>query len=95
MKVCEGNNAFLKVIKKVTNTNKLQTKERVSFQDGPTVIFLFGFVCILSPGTCTSAETDDMVRAFCEDADIHIFVVSAISTLNQLVCSLCLIMNVF
>ncbi|XP_033626556.1 mitofusin-1-like [Asterias rubens] len=40
-------------------------------------------VLIDCPGTCTTSATDKQVTKYCEDADIYIFVVNSISSLNE------------
>ncbi|XP_071785137.1 mitofusin-1-like [Asterias amurensis] len=40
-------------------------------------------VLIDCPGTCTTSATDNQVTKYCEDADIYIFVVNSISSLNE------------
>ncbi|XP_071807004.1 transmembrane GTPase fzo-like [Asterias amurensis] len=43
-------------------------------------------VVVDCPGTCTSSDTDDQVTEYCVDADIYIFVVNSISSLNEAAC---------
>ncbi|XP_071806947.1 transmembrane GTPase Marf-like isoform X2 [Asterias amurensis] len=44
-------------------------------------------VIIDCPGMCTTSATDTQVTKYCKDADIHIFVVSSISSLNEQACN--------